>query len=228
MKIYSIILIGLISISQSIYASQLSGKDLLVASDSALIEAASEVEIASAQPQENWQVELQEYATNVQTASNFTLALFMGTYSTTVLASCSADVAIVAGSFMIDSFPVFNFISEVFVNIVDENYRSTDFESIISLKAAAQLGRGTLGGAGLSAIEAIEFVLLWLAGEEDRSFEATKKMYASSFATAKALFSKQGQCLMSVSKLLITGRELDIRHAEAEKLWDDNTMIVPY
>ena len=44
MKTYSIIFVGLISISYCLYASSLSGKDLPAASDSALIEAAMEVD----------------------------------------------------------------------------------------------------------------------------------------------------------------------------------------
>lgn len=177
---------------------------------------------AGAAEQEAWQIELQEYEAKVQDYSNFGLTMRMGWYSSTLLASCSADVVVVAGSFVADTLPVFNFLSEGAANLVDEEYKTIDFDSIISLKAAGELGRGTLGGGLAATLETFEFVFLWLAGEEDRSFEAVKKLYKSSFATANALFAEKGKCMMSFSKLLITGAELDTRQTpeEMNKIWD--------
>ncbi|MCB0385080.1 MAG: hypothetical protein KDD43_06785 [Bdellovibrionales bacterium] len=182
---------------------------------------------AQAADVEPWEVELQEYEASLANMSKYSLTWRMGLYTSKMLASCSADVVVVAGSFIADTLPVFNFISEGAANLVDEDYKSIDFDSIISLAAAGQAGRGVAGGGFAALWESFEFIFLWLAGEEDRSFEAVKKMYASSFATTKALFAEKGACLMSFSKLLMTGAELDKRQTPEEMNMLFNEILAP-
>ncbi|MCB0367481.1 MAG: hypothetical protein H6624_02875 [Bdellovibrionaceae bacterium] len=176
---------------------------------------------------EAWEVELQEYEASLPNMSKFSLTWRMGMYSSKMLAACSADVVVVAGSFIADTLPVFNFISEGAANLVDEDYKSIDFDSIISLAAAGQAGRGVAGGGVAALWESFEFIFLWLAGEQGRSYEAVKKMYSSSFATTKALFAEKGACLMSFSKLLMTGAELDKRQTPEEMNMLFNEILAP-
>jgi len=169
--------------------------------------------------QESWAVELQEYQAAIQTYSNLHLGLSMAAHSAALVASCSASAVVVAGSFLTESFPVINFFPELFANAVDENYITFPNDEWEWDQAA----RGVAGGAVVSLVDLAEFILLWLAGEEDRSFQSFKKVYASTFAVAETLFAEQGQCLMSFLKLLITGEELDTRQTpeDMQKLWGD-------
>ena len=63
----------------------------------------------------------------------------------------------------------------------------------------------------VAVIESLEFIGLWLGGNEAQAFEMVKKTYASTIATANALFADQGQCMMNISKVMITRAELKRR-----------------
>ena len=56
--------------------------------------------------------------------------------------------------------------------------------------------------------ETLEFVTLWLGGNEKLAYQQLAKVYASTSATAEALFADQGQCMMSLSKLLLVRTEM--------------------
>lgn len=171
-----------------------------------------------------WQLELQNYQSQLPHMSKLGLTVRVGFYSGTALASCSTDALVAGASFVSDTLPAFNLLSEGVANLVDPNYSSIDFESILSLRAAADISRGTLGGALVAVYESLEFVLLWLAGEEERSFEAVKKLYSSSIATTEALFARKAKCMMSFSKIALTGAELEKRQTPHQ----DQSFLIEY
>ncbi|MCC7403331.1 MAG: hypothetical protein IT288_02950 [Bdellovibrionales bacterium] len=175
---------------------------------------------AQAQDLQPWEAELQAYEAKVPQMSSARLALAMTGQTTKLIAACSADAVVVMASFVMDTLPVANLVSEGITNLVDKNYETLDFESWLSFAAAGQLGRGVAGGGVAAILESAEFLFLWLAGEEERSYEAVKKMYASSFATVNALFAQKGACMMSFAKLVILGNELEERR-QNQPLGDD-------
>src|SRR5690606_2818219 len=124
-----------------------------------------------------------------------------------------SSVAITAATFIADTMPIANGVSEVVGNTVDEKYQTQTYESMFSWEALAQYGRGALGGGVIAVVETLEFVTLWLAGNEEASYAAVKKMYASSISTADALFAREGKCLMQISKVALTRKELQKRGA---------------
>jgi hypothetical protein len=164
--------------------------------------------------QHDWKAELQAYRESLPAKSNSKLILLHAGNTALAMASCSVSAAITGASFVAETLPIVNAIPEIVANNVDPDYKSFDFTSIFSWAALTELGRGTVGGGVIAIKDALKFITLWLSGQEDRSFDAAKKIYASSFANAEALFAKQGKCMMSLSKTVILASEMQSRGME--------------
>ncbi|MGZ3652486.1 MAG: hypothetical protein ACXVB9_13605 [Bdellovibrionota bacterium] len=172
-----------------------------------------------------WQAELESYKASLPAKSNKQLILLHAGNSAMAIGSCSASAAITGASFVAESLPVVNGLSEILANEVDPDYKTVEYKSIFSWEALTELGRGTVGGGVIALKDALKFISLWLSGEQDLSFEAAKKIYASSFANAEALFANQGKCMMSISKIIILRTELEKRGVMAPV--DPNEIVSP-
>jgi len=160
----------------------------------------------------DWQGELAAYSKSLESRYTGSLWMSHAWYSGASTATCLASVAMTGAVFVADTLPVVNGLSEYIGGTVDPQYQTHTYESILSWEAAAQAGRGLVGGGVTGVAEALQYVLLLkLAGREEEAFGGLAKMYASSFATANALFAKQGQCMMNLAKNTLIRRELHIR-----------------
>ncbi|MCB0342378.1 MAG: hypothetical protein H6626_15105 [Pseudobdellovibrionaceae bacterium] len=176
----------------------------------------------------SWQEKLENYREEIKGRSIRNLYFFDLTYqSAKISATCTASTAVVGATFVSESMPVFGVISEGIASITSSEYEVFDAESFLSLETAAGVGRGALGGAVVGTAEVFEFLLLWLAGEEDQSFKALKKVYGGTVATAEALFAEQSQCLMSFSKLILVLKEIDSRETDPRNLYFTDEEIMP-
>jgi hypothetical protein len=164
--------------------------------------------------QHDWKAELQAYKDSLPAKSNSKLILLHAGNTAMAMGSCSVSAAITGASFVAETMPIVNAIPEIVANGLDPEYKSFDFTSIFSWAALTELGRGTVGGGVIAIKDALKFITLYLSGQSDRSFAAAKEIYASSFANADALFASQGKCMMSLSKIVILGNEMQSRGME--------------
>ncbi|MCB0391601.1 MAG: hypothetical protein KDD58_09925 [Bdellovibrionales bacterium] len=158
---------------------------------------------------EKWAQDLEEYSQQIQDYSTERLMLNAFGYSTMMAGTCAASSMIVAATAVTDTFPVTNVISEGLANLSAAEYQTLDAEAFLSLQTLANTGRGTLGGAGVATIESFEFIFLWLSGRESEGFQATQKVYESTYQAFESLFSQQGKCFQSFAKLYLTLDELN-------------------
>ena len=120
-------------------------------------------------------------------------------------AGCTGSVVAIAAALCADTLPLTNPIAETIGNLADQDYKT--YQSLMDWETLANLGRGTVGGAAVAPVEALEFVLLWLAGNEDQSFEALKKVYGSTFATIDAMMSNDSACYVNLARVQIVRAE---------------------
>ena len=169
----------------------------------------------------DWKKELEDYKAYVETGSTGYLWLQHAKYSTLASAVCATDMVISGASYIADTTPVLNGLSEMIANTVSDSYQTRTYDTIFSweglAKAGRDIGRGTAGGGAIAVWESLQFVGHYLAGSEKANFEATKKVYASSLATTEALFSQQGKCMTSMSKVMIIRNLLQERKLAAAK-----------
>ena len=154
----------------------------------------------------NWAEKLAKYKDQVQRVSNTMLLVHNGFYTGAALTACSMSAAVVGAAFISDTAPVTNVISETIANSAAPDYKT--YEALYSWDTLAQMGRGLIGGAPIAMVESLQFVVLWLGGKEDQSFDQVKKVYASTLATANSVFSRESQCMMNLSKVLLARREM--------------------
>lgn len=173
---------------------------------------------SNAHAAKDWQAELAAFEKSLPTRYTGSLWMSHAWYSGASTTTCLASVAMTGAAFVADTLPVVNGLSEYIGVTVDPQYQTHTYESILSWEAAAQAGRGLMGGGVTGVAEALQYVLLLkLAGREDEAFDGLSKMYASSFATANALFANQGQCMMNLAKNTLLRRELYIRMGRATR-----------
>ena len=157
----------------------------------------------------DWKAKLEAYKAGLATATQTGLRVRYGFYAGAAVTTCALSTVVTAATFVADTVPVTNLASEALANISSPDYQT--YQNILEWENLGNIGRGALGGGPVAVIESLEFVVLWLGGHEAQSFQALKKTYASTFATANALFAEQGQCLMNISKVAITRAELQRR-----------------
>jgi hypothetical protein len=170
----------------------------------------------SAEGKKPWQVELEQYQSGLASRTQISLVLGLARHAPVMVASCGASLAVSAATLVTDTLPITNVVSESIANMSNGQYQTQDFDSVLSLEALGELARGTTGGAIAGAAELVEFMFIYLAGEEkERGFEMVKKLYASTFATIDALFAEKSKCMMSMSKVFMLTGELKARNAGA-------------
>jgi hypothetical protein len=157
----------------------------------------------------HWAEQLETYKQNMQNAPDTLLWANNAFYTAGSVATCSMSAAIAAATFVSDTVPVGNIISETVANVASLDYHT--YESLKSWETLGQIGRGAVGGGAIAMVDALKFVVLWLGGQEARGFESAKKVYASTFETMNVLFAREGQCLMNVSRVFITREEIKRR-----------------
>lgn len=158
---------------------------------------------------DDWKTQLEDYKQYVQTLNNGELVVRTAFYSVKSIATCGASAAMTAAAFIADTAPITGAVSELIANNASPDYKS--WEEILSVDNLGSIARTTAGGGVVGVAEALEFVNLWLGGNEELAFNQLKKTYASTIATAEALFAEQSQCLMSYSKVLLLRVEMQKR-----------------
>lgn len=154
----------------------------------------------------DWQGALEQYKKEVQAATNGGLWGRHAFYAVNATATCSLSAVITGAAFIADTAPMTNIVAELIGNTADPAYRT--YESIWDWKTLEQTALGVAGGGAIGMVETLEFITLWLGGNEHLAFNKLKQNYASTIATANSVFANQGQCMMSISKILITRTEM--------------------
>lgn len=154
---------------------------------------------------EDWTTQLENYRQQVQTYTKGQLYGDQVLNMAGAVTGCMGSVAFTAVAFVSDTLPVSAPVSEYIATRTNENYQS--YQTFLSWETLANTGRGTVGGAAMGTYEAMEFVLYWLSGDSEKSFAQLKQIYASTFATAEALFSKESACLMNTARVGIIKAE---------------------
>ena len=153
----------------------------------------------------NWMVQLEDYRKDVQTYS--AQGLFwsqFGNYSKTAL-GCSGSTATVVIAFVSDTIPMTSPIAEWVGNKANSKYES--YQAFWSWETLANTGRGATGGAVIAGYESFEWIFLWLKGDTSQAYTELAKNYASSFATAEALFAHEGACYMNIARSAVVRAE---------------------
>lgn len=154
---------------------------------------------------QDWQAELAQYKESLKTTPTWELYVLNPYWVSSAIASCGADTFAVAAAFTADTFPGSNPAAEYIAHASNPDYKS--YQDLLSWETAAGLARGTVGGAAVAVNDTLKFVLQVLAGNGDQGYQDFQKVYASTFATAQALFANQGVCMMSLSKVLLIENE---------------------
>lgn len=161
-----------------------------------------------------WQQKLEAYKASLGGYTNAGLRLHYGFYAGMALTTCSLSAVVTGATFVADTVPVGNVVSESLANITNPDYQT--YKNILEWENLGAIGRGAVGGGPVAMLETLQFIGLWLGGNEDQAWEGVKKTYASTIATANALFAEQGQCMMSISKVMIIRAELKARQEQAK------------
>lgn len=156
--------------------------------------------------QVDWKTQLEDYKLHVETLRNEQLTLRAAGYTVMAIGTCSASAAMAAAAFVADTTPITGVLSEIIANNANPDYQT--WQKILSLDSLASLTRTTVGGGAVGVYEALEFVNLWLGGNENLAWEQLAKTYGSTIATVNSLFANQSKCLMSYSKVLLTRVEM--------------------
>lgn len=181
---------------------------------------------AQAEQLPDWQQKLINYQSNVTRMTMSGLHVRQAFYITKAIATCAASTAVTAAAFTSDTIPLGNILGETIANISDPDYQT--YEALLDWETLANLGRGAAGGAVVGVAEALEYVTLWLGGNEEEAWAALAKNYESSLATANALFAEQGQCMMNLSKVMLTRKELAKRRSlQTPELKPDAEILLP-
>lgn len=157
----------------------------------------------------DWADKLERYRQGLKTTTDLNLWVNNTFFTSAALATCSMSAAVVGAAFIADTTPVTNLVAETIANSTVPDYQS--YESLLSWESLAQLGRGLIGGGPIAMVESLQFVVLWLGGNQDQSFEQAKKVYSSTFKTAESVFANESQCMMSLSRVLLVRREMQAR-----------------
>lgn len=166
---------------------------------------------AQAAAPRDWKADLETYKSTIEQKSNANLIWRHAGNSAMAGTACTTSVVLAGASFIAETFPVVNGLSEVVANAADENYKTATYEKLLSWEALMQLARGTAGGGLVAVKDSLKFVVLILSGEQDRAFEGVKKIYESSMTITNKLFAEQGLCMMSLAKTALLAQELEKR-----------------
>lgn len=182
----------------------------------------------SVQAEEKWETELETYGQQIQDYGNLRLYANTLGYSSLLVGTCSASALIVAATAIADTYPILNIVSESVANLTNDEYETLDAEAFLSLETLADTGRGAVGGGVVALAESFEYVFLWLSGREDQSYSGLKEVYKSTVMVSESLFSQQGKCLMSFTKLLITLNEMTYRQESLGPVYQtDDEVTMP-
>jgi len=180
---------------------------------------------AQAEQRPAWQQNLEQYKVSLEQVSPAGLQMRQGFYIGAAMTTCALSVVVTGATFVSDTVPVTNILGEGLANIANPDYET--YEKILSWETLANTGRGMAGGGVVAVAESLEFVVLWLGGNEAQSYEGLKKTYASTVATAEAMFAEQSKCMMSISKVLLTRAEIQKRSQRPSPLLPPADIVRP-
>lgn len=159
--------------------------------------------------QRDWQAELAQYQESLKTTPTWQLYLLNPYWVSAAFATCTESTIAVAAAFAADTIPGSNPAAEYIAHVANPDYQS--YQDLKSWETAASLVRGTVGGGAVAVNDTLKFVLQCLAGNPELGYQDFQKVYASTFATAQALFANQGECMMSLSKVVLIEKEAATR-----------------
>lgn len=163
----------------------------------------------------DWRAELEEYKLTLEVEPYPGLWTRHLYHVSMAGLTCSASAAMTGASFIAETFPVGNVLSEVLANFTDPSYQT--YEALVSWDTLLHSGRGALGGGVVGMAETLEFLTLWLGGNTDEAFSNTKENYKSTLAIAETVFASQGQCMMQMAKEMLVMAEMSRRDVEGIK-----------
>lgn len=165
----------------------------------------------------DWQKDLQDYRTDIATRSSADLvAYYLGNLTKSVGVCTFSAAGQTTAAAIFDTLPSTNFIAELLANETNPDYQTLNSEGLIAnitdWHNYYNAVRSSLGGANIAILEFAHYFERWLSGtQETVTFENLKENYASTYATAEALFAPQGQCNMTYAKELILVTEMKHR-----------------
>jgi hypothetical protein len=159
--------------------------------------------------QRDWQAELAQYQESLKTTPTWQLYVLNPYWVGSAFTSCGASPFIIAAAFAADTFPGLNPAAEYIAHATDPDYKS--YQDLMTWETAASLVRGAMGGGSVALTDTLKFVLQYFAGNPEPGYQDFQKVYASTFATAQALFGSQGECMMSLSKVILIEKEASTR-----------------
>jgi hypothetical protein len=159
--------------------------------------------------QVDWKSQLESYKGKLASVSDAGLMGRWAYQAGKVMTTCSASAAVTAATFIADTAPLTAPLAELITKSSNPDYQV--YETLLSWESLSATGRGVAGGGVVAIAESLQFVTLWLAGNEAQSYQAIAKIYQSTFATAEAVFAKQGQCMMSIARVSLIRLEMNRR-----------------
>ncbi len=164
----------------------------------------------------DWMTQLENYRVEVKAYS--AQDLFWGQFGNYTKAGlgCTGAGASTVIAFVTDTIPLTNPVAEWVGNKANARYET--YQAFWRWETLANVGRGATGGALMAGYEGFEWIVLWLKGDTTQAFSELAKVYASTFATAEAMFAKEGACLMNVARVAVVRAEYRRREGLAPTL----------
>lgn len=160
----------------------------------------------------------QEWEEKVANMSALELSVTWTQQLAAKIMACGAGNTIVGVSIVADTVPVTNILSEIAANMADENYQSLSSEDWLG--QFGDIFKGTFAGAGALIKDSAQFVILVLAGEEEKAWQSVEKAYSSSITLAQK-FDQEGSLCSRVRRAeAIVRNELMLR-------WGGNSVKMP-
>ena len=156
-----------------------------------------------------WKEEAKQWEQNVTEMGTYSLYVSWVSYLSKEAIACTASNTVVGVSIVADTVPVANILSEIAANMADETYESTSAQDF-----GGQLGdafKGTFAGSGALVKDGIQFLLLTLAGEQDRAWQGVESAYASSITLANKFAEDKSLCQRLSRIQGIIGQEISLR-----------------
>src|SRR5688500_5852796 len=122
-----------------------------------------------------WQLMLEQYKVSLDQSTNAGLRVRYGFYSGMALGTWTLNVAVVDATFVTHTLAVTNILGETVANISSPHYQT--YQNILEWENLGSIGRGAIGGAPVALLESLQFIGLWLGGNEALAWEQVAKTY---------------------------------------------------
>lgn len=156
--------------------------------------------------EEAWVLEDRAYEELVKTLPEANLVRSWTKQMALGVLACGFDATIIAATVSADTLPVLNGLAEAMAHAADENYVSIESDDFLG--KTWEVFKGAFGGIPALTKDSLEFVILYMSGEEERAWQSVAKAYESTITVTNSLMADKAVCPQLNRKEVIARTEL--------------------